>query len=97
MVLEVVLFLLVVAGGYTAAYFLVKANHIELGGMMIFITGLLVYFLYMGYKAVRGTQIERVEKFFHKHSESYCNKVKGLNYQFVYSFNNGKFRYFIRI
>jgi Ca2+/Na+ antiporter len=92
----VVLFLLLVIGGYTAAFFLVKANHSVLGGMMIFITSLLVYFLYMGYKAVRGTQIERVTNFLEKHKESFSNKVKDINYQFVYSFNNGKFSLHLR-
>lgn len=56
---------------------------------MIFVTSLLFYFLYMGYNAIRGTQIERVTKFLDKHKEGYTKKVKDINYQFVYSFNKG--------
>jgi hypothetical protein len=53
--IEVLLFLFVVIVGYTVAFFLVKANLTVLGGLMIFITSLFVYFVYMGYKALRGT------------------------------------------
>jgi Ca2+/Na+ antiporter len=89
--IEVLLFLFVVIVGYTVAFFLVKANLTVLGGMMIFITSLFVYFVYMGYKALQGTQIDRVTSFLNKHSEMFTTKVKGINYQFVYSFNNCKY------
>lgn len=90
-IVETIIFLAVIVGGYIGAYFLIKGGYQAWGGTIIFLSSLLVFFLFMGYKAIQGTQLERITAYLSKNSNSFTEKVKGLNYQFLYSFNNGKF------
>lgn len=78
LLLEALIFLILVIGGYIAAFFLIKSNKPSAGGILIFITSLLVFFCFMGYKAIRGTQLDRINKFMEKASESFSLKVKPL-------------------
>jgi hypothetical protein len=94
LIVEALIFLVLIVGGYIGAFFLIKTDHPNWGGTLIFLTSLIVFFSFMGYKAIRGTQLDRVNAYMEKHSESFSDKVKPLRYQFVSSFNKGTFIHF---
>jgi hypothetical protein len=89
---EVILFLTLVFGGFVGAFFLVSSKQEMWGGVVIFVTSIVLFFSFMGFKAINGTQIERAEKYLAINKDGFSQKTKGVKHQFVYSFNVGKSR-----
>ena len=90
MLVELLFFIVLIIGGFIGAFFLVLASQNMWGGVVIFVTSIVLFFAFMGYKAMMGTQIERAEKYLLENKDSFSQKTKGVKYQFVYSFNLGK-------
>jgi hypothetical protein len=51
-ILELLFFFVLIIGGFLGAFFLVLANENMWGGVLIFITSIILFFAYMGFKAI---------------------------------------------
>ena len=71
---------MLVIGGFIGAFFLVRTRENMWGGVVIFLTCIVLFFAFMGYKAIMGTQIERAEKYLADNKDSFSQKTRGVKY-----------------
>ena len=73
-------FFVLIIGGFIGAFFLVLASQNMWGGIVIFVTSIVLFFAFMGYKAIMGTQIERAEKYLIANKDSFSQKTKSVKH-----------------